>query len=241
MTEDATSRASTSDDGDATPAGGAAKPKVVRARATTVGRTTRRSASDKVSAGATTPDVAPAAETTAADVTAPATGRSPVAVMDPAPAGDVPTAVGDGLEVATADRITLTQGGIGQANAAAIDVTQGGIGMARATDIALAKGGIGFARGDRVSVEMGAVGLALADEARVSQGLVRNLLGREVRIEQAGVAAVAAAHVTIERTTAVGILIAGRVDGAVRPILDWRGALALGAAIGLVARLLRRR
>ena len=52
---------------------------------------------------------------------------------------------------------------------------------------------------------------------------------------------IAAAHVTIERTTAVGILIARQVDGAVRPLLDWRGALAFGAALGLVVGILRRR
>jgi hypothetical protein len=51
----------------------------------------------------------------------------------------------------------------------------------------------------------------------------------------------AAAHVTIERTTAVGILIAKQVDGSVRPLLDWRGALALGASLGLLLGVLRRR
>jgi hypothetical protein len=50
----------------------------------------------------------------------------------------------------------------------------------------------------------------------------------------------AAVDVTLERATAVGILIAGRVNGSVRPLLDWRSALAFGAAFGLVVGLLRR-
>jgi hypothetical protein len=37
------------------------------------------------------------------------------------------------------------------------------------------------------------------------------------------------------------MLIAGRVEGNVRTLLDWRGAIAFGAAFGLVAGLVRRR
>jgi hypothetical protein len=35
------------------------------------------------------------------------------------------------------------------------------------------------------------------------------------------------------------VLIAQRVDGDVRALLDWRGAIALGAAFGLVAGIVR--
>ena len=48
-------------------------------------------------------------------------------------------------------------------------------------------------------------------------------------------------HVHIERTTGVFFLIARKVDGNVKAILDWRGALAFGAAFGAVTALLRRR
>ena len=43
-----------------------------------------------------------------------------------------------------------------------------------------------------------------------------------------------------ERTTGVMLLIARRVDGDVRTLLDWRGALAVGAAFGVVVSLFRR-
>jgi hypothetical protein len=75
----------------------------------------------------------------------------------------------------------------------------------------------------------------------VTQAFTRNLLAREARVEQGAVGTMAAAHVTIERTTAVGILIAKDVTGSVRPLLDWRGALALGASLGLLVGILRRR
>ena len=39
-----------------------------------------------------------------------------------------------------------------------------------------------------------------------------------------------AQEVTINRPTGVLVMIAQRVSGDVRPVLDWRGALAAGAA-----------
>jgi hypothetical protein len=88
---------------------------------------------------------------------------------------------------------------------------------------------------------MGVVGATLAGEARISQSIASRVAVREARLEQTAVAGMAAVDVTLERATAVGILIAGRVNGSVRPVLDWRGALAFGAAFGLVVGLLRRR
>jgi hypothetical protein len=41
--------------------------------------------------------------------------------------------------------------------------------------------------------------------------------------------------VTISRPSAVLVMIALKVTGEVRPLLDWRGALAAGAAVALVS------
>jgi len=90
-----------------------------------------------------------------------------------------------------------------------------------------------------VSVEFGSIGAALAGEARVSQGYAGLIVAREATVEQALVRTMIAQRVTINRPSAVLILIAQRVDGSVRPLLDWRGALAAGlgvAAITAVAR-----
>jgi len=48
-------------------------------------------------------------------------------------------------------------------------------------------------------------------------------------------------HVTVQQPSAVGIILARHVHGDVRALLDWRGALAFGAAAGLILGLLRRR
>jgi hypothetical protein len=88
---------------------------------------------------------------------------------------------------------------------------------------------------------MGAIGVAIASDARVSQGYVRNVLARELRFEQGLIGTVITGRATFERTGGVAVLIARQVDGDVKAILDWRGALAFGAAAGLLIGLLRRR
>jgi hypothetical protein len=139
------------------------------------------------------------------------------------------------------DSVALHGSGASIVNARTVDVRQGGIGRVQAVDVAVSQGGIGFARGDRVSVEMGGIGAALGGDVRVTQGGVNMILARDVRIEQAAVRAVVANNVHVERTTGVFVMIARHVEGDVRTLLDWRGAIAFGAAFGVVVSLFRRR
>ena len=92
-----------------------------------------------------------------------------------------------------------------------------------------------------VTVELGGIGAAFAGEIEVRQGAVNSILAREVEVEQAIVQSVVALNAEIEEGANVFILVAGRVTGNVRPVLDWRGGLAIGAAFGLIVGLLRRR
>lgn len=146
-----------------------------------------------------------------------------------------------GLDTATAERIEVHRGGIREARGTAIDVAQGGIAHAVATDIAVSRGGIALARGERVSIEMGGAAFVLAREARVSQGGVRTVLAGEVHVTQGGIGSVVANHVTVHQPSAVGIILARHVHGEVRALLDWRGAIAFGAVVGLLMGVLRRR
>jgi hypothetical protein len=143
--------------------------------------------------------------------------------------------------VVSGETLTLAQGGLPVVNAKSVDIHQGGIGRASATDIAVSQGGVGLARGERVSVELGGIGAAIGGEIRVTQGAAAAIVGREVHLEQGIVRTVVANEVYAERTTGVFLLVARHVDGDVRALLDWRGALALGAAFGLVSSLFRRR
>ena len=137
--------------------------------------------------------------------------------------------------------VTVTDSGLTIAEATTIDVRQGGIGRAAAEDVNVHIGGVGLARADRVSVELGGIGAAIGDEVEVRQGFVNTVIAREAEVEQALVQTIAALKVEVEEQVNVLFLVAGRVEGNVRAVFDWRGALAFGAAFGLVVGLLRRR
>lgn len=122
----------------------------------------------------------------------------------------------------------------------AVEVDRSIIGRVDATDVAVTRGVIGAAKADRVSVEMGVLGAALGREVSVSQGAATTILAQNVRVEQAFVRTLVAQEVTIHRPSAVLFLIAQRVSGDVKVLLDWRGAIAFGAAFGILAGLFGR-
>ena len=122
-----------------------------------------------------------------------------------------------------------------------VEVRMAALGRAETTDLDVAMGAVGGVRADTVTVERGALGGAVAGTVSVTQGFARSLLAREATVQQSFVRTLVAANVRLERATGVGILIARNVVGDVKVLLDWRGAIAFGAAFGLVTRLLRRR
>jgi hypothetical protein len=123
----------------------------------------------------------------------------------------------------------------------AVEVHQGAIGRVDATDVRVVQGAIGAARADRVSVEMGALGAAMGREVSITQGGAGSILTQHAIVEQSVVRTLVAQQVEFHKPSAVLVLIAQRVSGDVRVLLDWRGALAFGAAFGAVAGLLGRR
>ena len=122
----------------------------------------------------------------------------------------------------------------------AVEIHQAAVGRVDATDVAVTQGAIGAARGDRVSVEMGALGVAMGGDVSVSQGFAGTIVAQRARVEQSLVRTLIAQEVEFRRPSGVLILLAQRVSGDVKVLLDWRGALAFGAAFGLVARLFGR-
>lgn len=136
-----------------------------------------------------------------------------------------------------------TPAALAPAMPAAVEVLRGAVGGIRAQDVHVRSGVVGGIAGDHASVEMGFVGGMAAREASVSQGVVRSVLAQDVRIEQSIVRSVVANRVQVGPTTAIGFVLARRVDGDPKVLLDWRGALALAAVFGALAAMfhLRRR
>lgn len=146
-----------------------------------------------------------------------------------------------GADTVAGDSVTITQGGASIVNATSVDIRQGGIANAQAEDIRVSMGGVALARADRVSVEMGGLGIAFAREAHLTQGGARTVFAQDVRVDQGLIGTAFAGKVTFERPSGVFLLLAGRTEGPVKALLDWRGALAFGAAMGVIVGLLRRR
>jgi hypothetical protein len=90
-------------------------------------------------------------------------------------------------------------------------------------------------------MELGAVGLAIGRDVSVTQSYARTILARDVRISQGGAQSIVAANVTLEKQSGTFILLARKVEGDVRTVLDWRGALAIGAVLAIGVRILARR
>ena len=153
----------------------------------------------------------------------------------PSPAADEPRTAAR-RPVAVPVVVDRTESDDGQ-----LTVHQGGIGALTATDVAVTQGGVGAVRADRLSVELGGVGAAMTDQFDLRQGLVGAVIARDARFEQAGVRTLIANRVHFGPNSGAGMVIAARVDGDVTTLFDWRGALAFGAAAGLVMAIVRGR
>ncbi|HXX60227.1 MAG TPA: hypothetical protein VEI48_02935 [Candidatus Sulfotelmatobacter sp.] len=92
---------------------------------------------------------------------------------------------------------------------------------------------------DRAEVSQGAIAHAQVQDLAVRQGAVALVeSSAHVRLEQSAVGAVMGDAVEISAGSLALVVVAGEVHGDVRPIVDWRGALALGLGLGLVRLLL---
>jgi hypothetical protein len=122
----------------------------------------------------------------------------------------------------------------------AVEVHQGAVGRVDTSELTVTQGAIGAARADRIDVQMGAIGAVMSRDLSITQGGAGSVLAQDVQVDQSFVRTLVAREVTFRKPSAALVVIAQRVSGDVRVLLDWRGALAFGAAFGLLSGLLRR-
>lgn len=129
-------------------------------------------------------------------------------------------------DVTGANNVDITNGGARDIDATSVSITQGGARDIDATTVTVNQGGVGRIQADEVSVTQGGIGLARTEHLTIQDG---------------GTAfAVMADKATLDPETSVFLLVAGSTTGDVRPVLDWRAALALGAGFAVVLSALRR-
>lgn len=110
-----------------------------------------------------------------------------------------------------AQNVNITQGGARDISATTVSITQGGASQVHAEQMSLSQGGVAIARTASFTVNQGGSAFAVvSDQATVNEG--GNVL----------------------------VLVAGKVNGDGRPLLDWRSALALAAGLVVAWRLARR-
>lgn len=114
----------------------------------------------------------------------------------------------------------------------------GGIASDRVT---VGQGVVGGVMASDVSIDRGVVGGVLAEHVSVVQGGAARIVAGDVSIAQGGGGLIAGWNVRLGRGSFVGAVLAARVDGEVRALLDWRGVAAASLAILGVAWLRRRR
>jgi hypothetical protein len=134
-----------------------------------------------------------------------------------------PAVIADGSAI-EADRVEIRQGALGRADATEVEVVQGAIGGVRA---------------DSVKVHQGIVGGSMTGSLEVNQGIARTVFANRATVSQSFARTVIANEVHVTKATGIGLLIARRVEGDVRVLLDWRGAAIMGVVGGLVAGLVR--
>lgn len=182
---------------------------------------------------------APLVASSAAPLVAPSAGAHPGVAPAPAPV-PAPGVLVPAPGVLVLPRETRS---IDRLEADELEFSRGAIGGVRAGDVAARQAVVGGIAAGHASVEMGTVGGIAAREATVQQGAVRGVFAQNVHVEQALVRSVVANRVETGPTTAILVAVARRIDGEAKVLLDWRGALALGAVLGAVyaaVRLLRR-
>jgi hypothetical protein len=114
----------------------------------------------------------------------------------------------------------------------------GGIAADRVT---VGQGVVGGVMASDVSIDRGVVGGILADRVSVVQGGAARIVGGDVSVDQGGGGLIAGWNVRLGRGSFAGAVLAARVEGEVRALLDWRGVLAASLAILGIAWLRRRR
>ena len=148
---------------------------------------------------------------------------APVTDVAPAAGGNGPTVVEDGASL-EAEAVALRLSAVGRVEGSQVTIDTGAVGAVRA---------------EHLSVDRGAVGAVMADRVEISRSYARSILARQVQLDRGAARVVIAADVRASQS-AVMFLVARRVSGEMRVIFDWRGALAFGAAAGLVFSLLSR-
>lgn len=94
---------------------------------------------------------------------------------------------------------------------------------------------VGGIRAGEVALDRAVVGGVAADEVTLDRSAVRGIVARSVALERSAARAVVGGQVSMGPGASAVIVIAGRVEGSPRVVLDRRSGLLAVALLGLAA------
>lgn len=111
----------------------------------------------------------------------------------------------------------------------------------RAENVVVRQGSAQSIQASNVEITQGAAAQVTAEQVTVRQGALGLTRAESVTVQaEASAFAVYADKATVEPGASVFLLLTRSVRGEVRPVLDWRAALGMGAGFALVVSILRR-
>ena len=122
-------------------------------------------------------------------------------------------------------------------DAGTLSLESSAVQTARADSIVAHLSALGQVQTERADAQASAVGALRAQQVNMHFSGVGAVQARQVSLSKGGAGVLVSDEVHVQGTPFVGVLLARHVTGSVRPLLDWRGALALGLVIGLFIKL----
>jgi hypothetical protein len=135
--------------------------------------------------------------------------------------------------------VVIEPGARGALAAEHISMQRSAVARVNTHELRVEQGAVAAAQADQVTIDRGALGAAMADRVELSRGYARSILARQVQLDRSAARIVIAADVSASQSAAM-LLVARKVDGNIKVLFDWRGALAFGAVAGVVFALLSR-
>jgi len=138
-----------------------------------------------------------------------------------------------GAREVKADNVVVRQGGVQRIEAAHVTIRQAGVVQVKADAAQIVQSGVVLAQAEALTLDGGTQALGtFAGSATMDGSLAQVVVSRgPMEIEQSAAVAVLAPAVTV-KNSAVGLLVAQRVEGNVSALFGPRAAVAFGAAFG---------
>ena len=107
----------------------------------------------------------------------------------------------------------------------------------RAESVTISQGGAQTVEATYVEVHQGGIGAVRAQDVRIQEGVAGLVQAEQVTVRESQVGVLVANQLHSENTRGV-VIVARQIDGDVQTLMDLRGMIAAGAALGVVFALL---